>query len=218
MPHPPDTWWSRHVSHRLVHAGCSARPFTRARRRMLPQARGVVVEVGVGTGLSLPHYDPRAVARVIGVDPDEAALARAARGAPRRLRLDLRPGRGEALPVEDECADTAVVAYALCTIPDPAAALAEVARVLRPGGALIFLEHGRASGAIGRRWQERLEGPWARVAGGCHLTREPLALIRAAGFDLREARREPFGPLLWPLGQQVSGVAVVPAGRRAGPG
>lgn len=204
------SWYARCAAPYLVHAGCSANAFAHMRRRMIPRARGVVVEVGIGSGLNLPFYDPAAVKRLVGVDPDGTMLgmaARQSRSLPFYVEC-IRAG-GESLPLADGFADTVVVTYAFCTIPDPQAALDEIRRVLKPTGQLIFIEHGKAEGRLCREWQERLNRLWGRLAGGCHLTRDPLRLMRGAGFRVVEAERGRFPPLFWQLGSHHAGIAAV---------
>ena len=144
-----------------------------------------MLEIGVGSGLNLPHYDPREVSEVIGIDPSEALLADAERVA-RDLDLDvtLDVASADRLPVEDESVDSVVVTYTLCSVPDLDAALLEVRRVLRKEGSLYFCEHGLAPDEEVRRWQARLEPVWKRIGGGCHLTRPIPELLEAAGLSV----------------------------------
>lgn len=202
------SWYARRVAPYFVHAGCSANAFAHMRRRMIPRAEGIVVEVGFGSGLNLPYYDAARVKRLVGVDPDGTMLGLAGpkcRSSPFDVEC-LRAG-GESLPLADACADTVVVTYAFCTIPDHEAALSEIRRVLKPTGRLIFIEHGQAEGPRCRRWQERLNRLWGRLAGGCHLNRDPLGLIRGAGFHLVEEERRRFPLPFWQLGSHHAGVA-----------
>ncbi len=204
------SWYARCAAPYLVHAGCSANAFAHMRRRMIPRATGIVLEVGIGSGLNLPFYDASRVKRLVGVDPDGTMLgiaARQSRSLPFHVEC-IRAG-GESLPLTDGFADTVVVTYAFCTIPDPDAALDEIRRVLRPTGRLIFIEHGQAEGRLCRGWQERLNRLWGRLAGGCHLTRDPLRLMRGAGFRVVEAERGRFPPLFWQLGSHHAGIAAV---------
>lgn len=113
----------------------------------------------------------------------------------------------ESMPLADCFADTAVVAYALCTIPDSQAALAEIHRILKPGGRLVFLEHGQAEPGLCKGMQNRLNRVWGALAGGCNLDRNPVGLVRKAGFDVKEAGLEKFPPSFWLLGSHYSGVA-----------
>jgi len=202
------SWYARCVAPYFVHAGCSAGAFTQMRRRVIPRAEGVVVEVGFGSGLNLPYYDAAKVERLVGVDPDGTMLGLAApksRAMPFAVEC-IRAG-GESLPLADGIADTVVVTYAFCTIPDPQAALSEIRRVLKPTGRLIFIEHGQAEGPRCRRWQERLNRLWGSIAGGCHLNRDPLRLIGGAGFRLLEVQHGRFPLPLWQLGSHHAGIA-----------
>ena len=205
------SWYGRHIAPYVVHAGCSADAFTRMRRRMVPLAQGVVVEVGFGSGLNLPYYDPDKVTRLVGVDPDETMLSLAKRqSGAKSFAMECLQAGAESMPLADSFADTAVVAYALCTIPEPQTALAEIHRILKPGGRLVFLEHGQAEPGLRKGIQNRLNRVWGALAGGCNLNRDPIRLVRNAGFDVSEARHEKFPPSFWLLGSHYSGVASTP--------
>jgi ubiquinone/menaquinone biosynthesis C-methylase UbiE len=180
-------FYERHLLARIIDFACGQRAIRAQRQLVLPRARGAVLEIGMGSGHNLPLYDPRKVDVVWGLEPAEGmrrlAQARVAQ-VPFEVRfLDLP---GERIPLEDASVDTVVTTYTLCTIPDAAAALAQMRRVLRPGGELIFLEHGEAPDDDVRRWQRRIEPAWKRVFGGCHLTRPIARLIEGAGFRMDE--------------------------------
>lgn len=152
----------------VIHGGCSMQAFARMRERIIPKAHGLVAEIGFGSGLNLRYYDPAKVARLIGVEPDPSMLAIARKGlAEFQMPIELIEGRAEALPLPDGSVDTAVVTYALCTIADPGQALSEIRRILKPGGRLLFIEHERSTEPWRSRWQNRLNGLWGRLAGGC---------------------------------------------------
>ena len=154
------------------------------RMRMVAAARGVVLEIGVGTGANLPRYG-QSVAQLYGLDPSAAMLKLAAGRVPQAaVPVELLCGAGASLPFADATFDTVVATFTLCSIPDTRAALAEVRRVLRPGGAFVFVEHGRSPDAAIARWQDRITPLWRRLAGGCHLNREPERLVRGAGLRL----------------------------------
>jgi ubiquinone/menaquinone biosynthesis C-methylase UbiE len=154
------------------------------RRRVVAAAQGEVIEIGVGSGPNLPLYAPGQVTSVRAIDPSPALLKMARqRQAEARVPVALLEGLAEALSFEDRRFDSAVVTWALCTIPDPARALGELRRVLKPGGVLCFVEHGRAPEPAVERWQGRLTPLWRRCAGGCHLDRPIERLIRDAGFE-----------------------------------
>ena len=172
---------------RIVHRVCGLRPAVRQRARLLPLARGHVLEVGIGSGLSVAHYDPAKVERVTGIDPSDAMFDRALEAARvRGIVLDVVRGSAESMPFEDATADTVVAIYTLCTIPEVLPALVEIRRVLRPGGRLLFCEHGEAPDDAVRRWQRRIEPVWGLVAGGCKLGRPIPRLIEHAGFRVRD--------------------------------
>ena len=159
------------------------------RRRQLAAARGRVLEIGGGTGANLPHY-PDAVDELVVTEPDDAMRAR----AERRLRetdghATVVKASAEALPFPDASFDTVVGTTVLCTVPDQAAALQEVRRVLKPGGELLFAEHVRSPDPAAARWQDRLERPWAVVTGGCHPNRDTRTALEAAGFQVEVAEQ-----------------------------
>lgn len=207
LRHP--TFFQNYIVPYVVHSGCSMAAFSLMRARIIPQARGVVAEVGFGSGLNMPFYDVRNVERIIGVDPDTAMLDIARKRIEvHPLRLELVQAKAEEMPLAEASIDTIVITYALCTIPDPKAALAEVRRVLKPDGRLLFIEHERFEGSWRGRWQDRLDGVWGRIAGGCHLTRSPVRLIEEAGFAIAARQQERFPLHLWQLGTQSAGVAL----------
>lgn len=184
-------WYERHILPWLVDVACGIRPVWRQRQKVVPLARGRVLEIGIGTGLNLEHYGRSRIEKIVGLDPGVEMHPRA-RERSRRARLDVELVglSAERIPYEDGSFDTVVVTFALCTIADPGAALEEMRRVLRPGGTLIFCEHGLAPEASVQRWQHRLTPVWSKLAGGCHLDRDIPALLRDAGFqshDLRSA-------------------------------
>jgi SAM-dependent methyltransferase len=159
------------------------------RRRLLAGLSGRVLEVGAGNGLNFPHY-PATVTQVLAVEP-EPYLRRLALAAARQAPVPMRvvAGTAEALPVPDGTVDAVVASLVLCTVADPDQALAEIGRVLRPGGTLRFYEHVRADDPRLAPWQDRLERPWGWLAGGCHPNRDTVAAITAAGFRVVELDR-----------------------------
>lgn len=184
---PVADWYERHVLPYLIDLACGVGPVTRQRAKVVPQAAGRVLEIGIGTGLNLPHYDAARVERIIGLDPgtEMHRLARKRLQAT-GLHVELVGLSAERIPYDDASFDCVLVTFSLCTIPDPVAALREMRRVLKPGARLLFCEHGRAPDASVARWQDRLTPVWSRFAGGCHLNRDIPALIREAGFTLED--------------------------------
>lgn len=185
-------FYRRWLFPRLCHLSLRNRHMAELRRRALAAARGRVLEIGVGSGLNLEHYPP-AVGEVVGIDPNPGMLELAARQAGRApMPVELAPGSAERLPFPDGSFDTVVSTLTLCSVDDPAAALAEAGRVLASGGRFLFLEHGLADRPGVARWQRRLTPLQRRVGGGCHLDRDFAALLAAsplavdsldAGFD-----------------------------------
>ena len=162
---------------------CGLPPIARLRERIVPQAEGVVLEPGMGSGLNLAHYDPERVKQVIGVDPNEKLLALARKRArDADVPVEILAQSAEALPLENESVDTVVLTYTGCSIPDIRSALAEFFRVLKPGGRLLLCEHGRAEEPRVQRLQDWLTPAWRQLAGGCHLNRDLPALLKDAGF------------------------------------
>jgi ubiquinone/menaquinone biosynthesis C-methylase UbiE len=159
----------------------------RQREKVVPRARGRVLEVGIGSGLNLAFYDPDKVTRVWGLEP-APEMTRMARRAADLLPLEVEfiglPG--DEIPLEANSVDTVVMTYTLCTIPDTAPVLHQIGRVLRPGGELLFCEHGAAPDASVRRWQEHLNPVWKRLGGGCNLNRPIPSLIEEGGFRIKD--------------------------------
>ncbi len=178
--------YSRYVLPRVVHLTCSAKPTTRQRMKLVPLAQGRVLEVGIGSGLNFPFYDPDKVVEVCGLDPSKEMLEMASDAA-KGVSLDVEfvSAGAEEIPLDSHSIDTVLVTYTLCTIPDSEPALREMARVLRKGGRLLFCEHGMAPDASVRRWQDRLNPIWRRLGGGCHLNRDIPDLIQKGGFGIK---------------------------------
>lgn len=192
------SWYEEHVLPRCVELTCGTARLNRFRARAMEGMAGAVVELGFGSGSNVGLY-PEAVTEVLAVEPSAVARARAARRAShsavpiRHIGLD-----GAALPLDDASCDAVLATFTLCTIPDIDAAMAEVRRVLRPGGSLHLLEHGIAPDTSVQRWQRRIEPVQRRVAGGCHLTRDPVAMAEAVGLTVDVVdQRYVAGPKPW---------------------
>ena len=179
-------FYERHVLPRLIDFAMRAKAAAAERQKRVPDAAGVVVEIGVGSGLNFPVYGPH-VARVIGIDPSPKLLGMArARAGDARCPVELLESSAEAVPLPDGSADTVLTTWTLCSIAQPERALREMKRLLKPGGRLVFIEHGRAPDAGVRAWQDRLTPWWRGVAGGCELNRDIPALLARAGFSISE--------------------------------
>lgn len=189
--------YDRYILPHVLDCVCGLAPVTGQRCKVVPLARGRVLEVGIGSGLNLAHYDRGRVTSLVGLDPGAQLVAIARRRARRvQMPVEFMELEGEAIPLDNESVDTVVVTYTLCTIPDVERALGEMRRVLKPDGTLLFCEHGLAPDPGVVRWQRRIEPLWGKLAGGCHLARDIPALLRAAGFavTLSEAAYLRGGP------------------------
>lgn len=178
--------YREHVLPRLVDKTCGTGELRRWRNQVTAGLSGTVVEIGFGSGLNVPAYPPE-VDLVYAVEPAMTARRLAEeRIAASHVRVEHVGLRGESVPLGDASCDGALSTFTLCTIPDVEGALAEVHRVLRPGGRFHFLEHGLSPDAPVAKWQRRMEPVQKRLADGCHLTRDATELVRAAGFELHE--------------------------------
>lgn len=176
--------YAKYVLPRLIDGVMSREDIRRRRAALIPEARGRVIEIGMGSGLNLPFYS-REVKLVCGVDPSAELTAMAEKGAARaRFPVEFVTRSAEDLPLDDRSFDTAVVTWSLCSIPDAVRSLEEVRRVLRPGGRLLFIEHGRSPDSGVRAWQNALNPAWKRLGGGCNLNRPIDEMIRAGGFRI----------------------------------
>lgn len=199
--------WTEQVVPRVVDRSLDTAQVRAVRARVCAGLSGEVVELGFGSGLNLPHYPPT-VRRVAAVEPSDVAWRLAAeRLSAAQVPVQRSGLDGQSLPFPDGSFDSALSTFVLCTIPDVGAALREVRRVLRPGGGLHFVEHGRAPDQGVRRWQERLAPVHRRLAGGCHLARPIDELLTTAGFVLVRLERHylPGEPRL--VGHLYEGVA-----------
>ncbi len=188
-------WYERNVLPWLIELACGTSAVNKQRMKVVPQAQGQVLEIGLGTGLNLPFYDAGRVRGIVGVEPSltmhHLAMKRS-RAA--RMPVEIVGVNAERLPLADGGFDTVVCTYTLCTIPNPLAALREVRRVLAPGGRLLFSEHGRAPDENVRKWQARLQPIWGKFSGGCQLGRDIPAMLREAGFELEVQAKYIPGP------------------------
>lgn len=184
-------WYEEHVLSRFIKCACGDPKIMELRSKLVPLAEGRVFELGVGGGLNQPFYDTAKVTAFAGIDPG-GKLLDYARDAAREKgwEADIRQGRGEAIPFPDGSFDTVVSTYTLCSVENEGQVLSELRRILKPGGRLLYLEHGRAPDPGPARWQRRIEPAWKRVMGNCHLTRPVGSAVGDAGFAVD------------PLGQQ----------------
>lgn len=184
-------FYDQRILPRVITYCCGQEEIGELRAKLVPLAEGSVLELGCGGGLNQQYYDAARVTAFAGVDPSAALLDQARRSAQAKgWDTDIRQGVGEALPFGDDSFDTVVCTYTLCSVSDHARTISEMRRVLKPGGRLLFLEHGRAPDPAPRKWQGRIEPVWKHLAGNCHLTRQIGPALGGGGFSVE------------PLGQQ----------------
>jgi ubiquinone/menaquinone biosynthesis C-methylase UbiE len=178
-------FYENRILPRLIDFACATPPILKQRKKVVPQAEGRILEVGMGSAINIPFYDVSKVEMVWGLEPSEGMRRKAApRIADAPFPIEWLGLPGEEIPLDDDSADTVLLTFTLCTIPDFAKALGQMRRVLKPGGRLLFAEHGAAPDESVRRWQDRLDPLWKRLAGGCHINREVPQAIEAAGFKV----------------------------------
>lgn len=171
----------------IIDKACSMGQVMKLRSQIVPRARGRVLEVGMGSGVNLEFYDQSRVEMVYGLEPSEGMRRKALPNLNRsHITVEWLDLPGEKIPLEDNSVDTVLLTFTLCTIPDWHAALLQMKRVLKPGGDLLFLEHGEAPHETVRKWQHRITPGWKMIAGGCHLNRQISDLIHHAGFEIQE--------------------------------
>ena len=175
--------YRRHIAPHLINYACGAEPVDKERGGLVPEAEGVVIEVGVGGGRNLPHYDPARVKRIIGANPADGFLRFSERAADDALLpVEVIAAPAENLPLEDASADTAVLTFTLCSVDDALKSLSELRRVLKPSGRMIVIEHGRSDEPRVARWQDRINPIWRAIGAGCNINRDVRALLLKSGF------------------------------------
>jgi len=176
------SFYERKILPRLIHHVCGLSPMSKQREKIIPQASGRVLELGIGSGHNLRYYDATQVDHIIGVDPtpDHSKLDQAMQAS--KVSAEFLEASAEDLPIDSNSIDNVVCTYVLCTIPDARQALEECKRVLKPGGRFLFVEHGIAPNAKVRKTQERVNPYWKKIAGGCHLNRDIPAILAEVGF------------------------------------
>ncbi len=190
------SFYERHCLPHILNFACGMKVIRRLRERVVPLAQGRVLEVGMGSGLNIPYYDKTRVDMVWGLEPSagmrDKARANLQRAAVEIKLLDLP---GEEIPLDNDSVDTVLLTFTLCTIPDWNRALEQMRRVLKPGGELIFCEHGKSPDRNVQHWQNRINPYWNKFAGGCNLNRPIPELIEKAGFQMQRVESQYYpGP------------------------
>lgn len=178
--------YDKYILPSFLNCACGSKPINYQRQKVVPLAGGIILEVGIGSGLNIPFYDRAKVEKLIGLDPSPELNAMAQKMADQHdLEVEFLLSGAENIPLPDDHVDTVLVTYTMCTIPDALSANKEMLRVLKPGGRMIFCEHGLAPDAKVSKWQSRIDPFWGKIAGGCHLNRDIPELIRSSGFQIQ---------------------------------
>ena len=174
----------------LINIACSTKPTRKQREKIVHLAQGDVLEIGFGSGLNLPYYDSGKVRKIFGLEPSEGMRRKAQPNVDAAgLDVEFIDLPGEEIPLESRSIDTVLVTFTLCSIDDAVTALEGMRRVLKPGGKLLYAEHGAAPDANVRRWQDRLNPTWKRFSGGCNMNRDIPGLIESGGFRITSDER-----------------------------
>ncbi len=184
------SWYQEQILPHFINWACSLKPNQKQREKIVPVAEGDVLEVGFGSGLNVPYYDTSKVRKVWALEPSEGMRRKAQQLVDESvLDIEFIDLPGEQIPLDDRSVDTVLITYTLCTIENTAQALEGMRRVLKPGGRLLFCEHGLAPEENVRKWQARLNPLWSSIAGGCQMNRDIPALITDGGFEIKVDQR-----------------------------
>lgn len=177
--------YNKYILPALINKACSQNPASKQREKVVPQAKGKVLEIGIGSGLNLPFYNPDKIEKLIGIDPSQELWNKTAT-PPEEIpfQFEFRKAYAEDIPADNSSFDQVLFTYTMCSIPDTSKAFEEIRRVLKPGGELLFCEHGKAPDKYVARWQALINPIWKKVSGGCNLNRDIKSLIEQNGFKI----------------------------------
>jgi len=179
--------YNKYVLPKVINWACSQKPNMIQRAKIIPQAQGTVLEIGVGSGLNLPFYDKARIKHLTAIDPSVETWDKNKFDIQKLpFNFEFIKASAEAIPADNNCFDTVVITYALCTIPDTEKALEEIRRVLKPNGKLLFCEHGKAPDLAVQKWQNNINPLWKRLGGGCHLNKDIPLIIKQNGFNIKK--------------------------------
>ena len=176
--------YNKYILPKFLNCACGSKPINYQRQKVVPLAKGKVLDIGIGSGLNIPFYNSDKIDQVIGIDPSHELIELAKELAnDSKASIELVIGSAESIPYPDNFFDTVLLTYTMCTIPNVSIANKEIWRVLKDDGRLIFCEHGLAPDKKISKWQNRIDPFWGKIAGGCHLNRDIQKLITDAGFS-----------------------------------
>ena len=178
-------FYDKYILPRFLNCACGTKPINYQRDKIVPLAKGIVLDIGIGSGLNIPFYNKSNIDHFYGLDPSEELLKIAKSLAKKsELEIEFLQCGAEAIPLPDQSIDTVLITYTMCTIPDIKLSNSEIMRVLKPGGQLLFCEHGLAPDKNIAKWQRRINPIWRKIAGGCNLNRDIPKLITSSGFKI----------------------------------
>ena len=178
-------FYDKYILPRFLNCACGTKPINYQRDKIVPLAKGIVLDIGIGSGLNIPFYNKSNIYHLYGLDPSEELLKIAKSVAKKNeLKVEFLQCGAEAIPLPDKSIDTVLITYTMCTIPDIQLSNSEIMRVLKPEGQLLFCEHGLAPDKNIAKWQRRINPIWSKIAGGCNLNRDIPKLITSSGFKI----------------------------------
>lgn len=181
------SYYEKRILPKLINFACGLGPMMKQRAKVVPLAKGNVLEIGIGSGLNLAYYEKDKVKNLIGIDPSKETWA-LNEASTAKLGFDVQyiQTGAENIPIDNQCIDTVVITYTLCTIPSTVEALQEIKRVLKPAGQILFVEHGKAPDAAVLKWQNRINPLWKKIGGGCNLNRDIPKIFTESGFKMTD--------------------------------
>ena len=178
-------FYEKYILPKFLNCACGTKPINYQREKIVPLAKGIVLDIGIGSGLNIPFYNKSNIEHLYGLDPSEELLKIAKPLAKKNeLEIEFLQCGAEAIPLPDQSIDTVLITYTMCTIPDIKLSNSEIMRVLKPEGQLLFCEHGLAPDKNIAKWQRRINPIWSKIAGGCNLNRDIPKLITSSGFKI----------------------------------
>lgn len=179
------SFYDKYILPKFLNCACGTKPINYQRDKIVPLAKGIVLDIGIGSGLNIPFYNKSNIDHLYGLDPSEELLKIAKHLAKKNeLEIEFLQCGAEAIPLPDQSIDTVLITYTMCTIPDIKLSNSEIMRVLKPEGQLLFCEHGLAPEKNIAKWQRRINPIWSKLAGGCNLNRDIPKLITSSGFKI----------------------------------
>ena len=177
--------YDKYILPKVLNCTCGSKPISYQRKKVVPLAKGIVLDIGIGSGLNIPFYDLSMIDKIYGLDPSSELIKIAKKIAVKKnISIEFLLCGAEDIPLPNNSIDTVLITYSMCTIPEVLKANYEMLRVLKPDGRLIFCEHGLAPDKSVAKWQKRINPVWGKIAGGCNLDRDIPNLISSSGFKI----------------------------------